>query len=126
MKNDAYIMAQKAQVEAHITASPDAKIGEITAYCVGTPDTEERVTADNDCVYTVRQLLYIEFPVTISVHTKSEPERLAESRQPLLPQAKPIPQLKAARPASAERRQRRPLLFVLLEGLQRRLFPRRG
>jgi len=126
VESDAHIVAQKAQVEAHITAAPDARIGEITAYCVGTPDTEERVTADNERVYTVRQLLYIEFPVTISVHAKSEPESLAESRHPLLPQAKPIPQLKAARPASAQRRQRRPLLFVLLEALQRRLFPHRG
>jgi hypothetical protein len=104
-----------------VQSIPDATVGDIKIRCVGAPVTEECTVQNNEYVCTVRQLLYIEFPVRLSIHTDVEPDAIDGKEPGLLPEPPQIPQLKPAR----SRRQRRPLLFVLMEALQNRLFPRR-
>ena len=104
-----------------VQAAPDAAIGDIKIRCVGAPVTEECTVQNGEYVCTVRQLLYIEFPVRLSAHAGTEPDAIDGKEPGLLPEPPQIPRLKPARP----RRQRRPLLFILMETLHNRLFPRR-
>lgn len=122
----ANIVQRNVRVQTQVTAAPDAKIGDIEVCCIGTPVTEECVMKNNECVCTVRQLLYIEFPITFSVRAEMEPASLPENRPDILsapPAGSALPE--AAQPAMAHRPRKRPLLFALLEMLQRSLFPRR-
>ncbi len=122
----AHVAQQQVRVQAHVATTPDAKIGNINVCCVGAPVTEECVMKNNECVYTVRQLLYIEFPITISVHAEAEPAEIVCNQPSLIPSPEPVcGQLKCGRPSTTSQRRRRPLLFALLETLQKSLFPRR-
>ncbi len=115
---------QNVNIKAQVIAAPDAKVGDVVAYCVGKPVAENGVMQGSECTCTVRQLIYVEFPVTFTIQT--EVVQLApEDNQPpeQLPSPPPVKLLKAP---AVRRPQRRPLLFVLADWLRGSLFPRRG
>jgi hypothetical protein len=119
MENNA---AQNVNIKAQVVAAPDAKVGDVVAYCVGKPAAENGVMKDGECVCTVRQLIYVEFPITFTIQTEVTQSALEEAQTDQLPAPPPVKLLKAA----ARRPQRRPLLFVLADWLRGSLFPRRG
>ena len=91
-----------------VQSTPDATVGDIKIRCVGAPVTEECMVQNNEYVCTVRQLLYIEFPVKLSVHTDMVPEAIDGKEPGLLPEPPQIPRLKprtfqAAAPSPAFR-----------------------
>ncbi len=79
------IIHQSVCVEASVTTTPDAKIGDIEACCVGTPVTEECKIKNNECVCIVRQLLSVRFPITFSVHAEARPTGIICSAPQLSP-----------------------------------------
>lgn len=120
MENNA---AQNVNIKAQVVAAPDAKVGDVVAYCVGKPAAENCVMKDGECACTVRQLIYVEFPITFTIQTEVVQSALGENLPEQLPAPPTVKLLKA--PAS-RRPQRRPLLFVLADWLRGSLFPRQG
>ena len=84
------IIHQTVCVEASVTTTPDAKIGDIEACCVGTPVTEECKIKNNECVCIVRQLLSVRFPITFSVHAEARPTGIICSEPQLSPGSPPV------------------------------------
>ncbi len=119
MENNA---AQNVNIKAQVVFAPDAKVGDVVAYCVGKPTAENCVMKDGECACTVRQLIYVEFPVSFTIQTEVTPFALEENQPEQLPAP---PQVKLLKPA-AVRPRRRPLLFMLAEWLRGSLFPRGG
>lgn len=115
--------AQKVDIKTQVIAAPDAKVGDVIAYCVGTPTAENGIMKDGECTCTVRQLIYVEFPVTFTIQTEVVQSALGENLPAQLPAPPPVKLLKAP---AARRPQRRPLLFVLADWLRGSLFPRNG
>lgn len=114
--------AQNVNIKAQVIAAPDAKVGDVVAYCVGKPAAENCVIKDGECACTVRQLIYVEFPVTFTIQTEVKQYALEENEPEQLPAPPTVKLLKAAAP----RPRRRPLLFLLADWLRGSLFPRRG
>ena len=108
-------------IKAQVVVAPDAKVGDVVAYCVGKPTAENCAMKDGECACTVRQLIYVEFPITFTIQTEVVQPALGENLPEQLPAPPTVKLLKAPAP---RRPQRRPLLFVLAEWLRSGLFPR--
>jgi hypothetical protein len=114
---------QNVCVKAEIVSAPDAKVGDVVAYCVGKPSAENCVAKDGECTCTVRQLIYVEFPITFTIQTEVTQMALEDNQPQQLPGPPNVLQLKAP---TASHRPQRPLLFVLADWLRSSLFPRSG
>jgi len=68
------IVNQKVCIEAKVTVEPEAKVGNVFAYCVGKPKFEEWGRGlPCDCTYMVSQMLCVRFPLTISATASAKP-----------------------------------------------------
>lgn len=116
------IVQPEVYVQAHIAATPDAQIEDVKAYSVGTPITDHCTVREGECVCTVRQLLYVEFKLTISLKPEDLPA-ISPSNQPAQLTSSPTCDTPPLCPPTAVKRpRRRPLLFVLADMLRNSFF----
>jgi hypothetical protein len=85
------IVQQTVCVAANIITTPEAKIGDIEACCVGEPVTEKCFREKNECVCTVRQLLCVRFPIKFSVHAEAKPAGIVCNKPEFSPCPPPDP-----------------------------------
>ncbi len=64
---------KKVCVEAKVTVTPDAQIGDVQAKCVGKPRFEPCHCNSRDCTIMVSQLLCVRFPIKFSAMATVEP-----------------------------------------------------
>lgn len=67
------IVQKTVCVEAKVTVTPNAEIGDVESFCVGGPRIDACPVKSSPCTYMVNQLLCVRFPLTISADAMAKP-----------------------------------------------------